>query len=112
MIAPECVQGVQGCAGLCFSTQHALSPRISGAVGFRVACAGLSCAQAYVHAFFLRAAHPDGKKHHASTEKAYTPCTPYTKQHKYMIYIGFICVGFVLCCGSSVLSSVFRGEGR
>lgn len=112
MIALGCVQGVQGCAGLCFSTQHTPSPRISGAVGFCVGCAGFSCAQAYEHAFFLKSIHVSEKKDHASPENAYTPCTPYTKHYKELIYIGFICVGFVLGCWFSVSGSVFRGEGR
>lgn len=112
MISLVGVHGVQGCAGLCFSTQHALSPHIPGAVGLRVGCVGLSCAQAYTHAFSLKSVCANEKKDHARPEKAYTPCTPYTKKHKELIYIGFICVGFVLGCVFSVLGSVFRGEGR
>lgn len=110
MIALRSVHGVQGCAGLCFSTQHALSQRIPGAVGLRVGCVGLSCVQAYAHAFFLKSVYVNEKKDHARSEKAYTPCTPYTKKHKELIYIGFICVGFVLGCVFSVLGSVFRGK--
>lgn len=112
MITLSSVQGVQGCAGLCFSTQHTRSQRIQGAVGLRVGCAGLSSARAYAHAFFLKSVRVIEKKDHASPEKAYTPCTPYTKLHKKLIYMGFICVGFVLGCGFSVLGSVFRGKGR
>jgi hypothetical protein len=112
MIAPRSVQGVQGCAGLCFSTQHTASPRITCAVGVCVGCAGLSCAQAYGHAIFFKSVHAHEKKDHANPEKAYTPYTPCTKQYKELIYIGFICVGFVLGCLFSVLGSVFRGEGR
>lgn len=95
MIVLRGVQGVQGCAGLCFSTQHKLNQRISGAVELRVGCAGLSCAQAYVHAFSLKSVHINEKKVHARAEKACTPYTPYTELHKELIYIGFICVGFV-----------------
>lgn len=110
MIAPRSVQGVQGCVGLCFSTQHTPSQRIQGAVGLRAGCAGLSCAQAYAHPFFSKTVQPDDKKDYVSPEKAYTPCTPYTKQFKWMIYIGFICVGFVLGCWFSVLGLVFGGK--
>lgn len=62
MISLVGVHGVQGCAGLCFSTQHALSPRIPGAVGLCVGCAGLSCAQAYAPACFLKPACINEKK--------------------------------------------------
>ena len=112
MIAPRNVQGVQGCAGFCFSTQHMLSPRFTGAVGLRVGCVGLSCAQAHAHAFFPSRCAGERKKDHARAEKAYTPCTPYTEAHKAMIYIGFICVWFVLGWVFFVSGSVFGGVGR
>lgn len=112
MIAPRSVQGVQGCVGLCFSTQHTPSQRIQGSVGLRAGCAGLSCVQAYAHPFFSKTLQPDDKKDYVSPEKAYTPCTPYTKQLKCLIYIVFLCVWFVLGCVFSVLGSVFRGGGR
>ena len=110
MIALGCVQGVQGCAGLCFSAQHTPTPRIMGAVGRRVGCAGLSGAQAYAHALFFEVGVREQKKNYASHQKAYTPCTPYTQQHKSLIYIGFICVGFVLGWMFSVLGSFFGGK--
>jgi len=112
MSAPRSVQGVQGCAGLCFSTRHTLNQRIPCAVGFCAGCAGLSGAQAYAHSFFFEVGAREQKKDYASTQKGYTPCTPYTKQCKRLIYIGFICVGFVLGWVFSVLGSVFRGKGR
>lgn len=112
MSAPRSVQGVQGCAGFCFPTQHTLSQRIPCAVGFRVGCAGLSGAQAYAHAFFFEVGVLEQKKDYARSQKGYTPCTPYTHQYKGLIYIGFSCVGFVLGWMFSVLGSVFRGKGR
>ena len=112
MIALGCVQGVQGCAGLCFSAQHTLNPRTQPVLGRRVGCAGLSCAQTYEHAVYLQSAHVNEKKGHATPEKACTPYTPYTNQLKRLIYIVFICVGFVLGVVFFVLGSFFRGEGR
>lgn len=112
MIGLRCVQGVQGvqgCARLCFLTQHTLRQRIPGAVELRVGCAGLSCARAYAHAFFLKSVHVNEKKDHARSEKACTPYTPCTKQHKELIYIGFICVGFVSGWAFFVLGSVVGG---
>jgi len=112
MSAPRSVQGVQGCAGCCFPTQHTLSQRIAAAVGLRVGCAGLSGAQAYVHAINFEVGAREQKKDYAIPQKDYTPCTPYTHQCKRLIYIGFSCVGFVLGWVFSVLGSVFRGKGR
>ena len=49
---------------------------------------------------------------YARTEKPNKPNTLNSKLLKVLILKGFICVGFVLGCGFSVLGSVFRGEGR
>ena len=48
----------------------------------------------------------------ARTEKPNKPNTLNSKLLKVLILKGFICVGFVLGSGFSVLGSVFRGEGR
>lgn len=106
------VQGVQGCAGLYFSSLHTRIPCISGPVADRVECAGFSRAQACVHKVFLRLACVDEKKSYARPQKACTPYTLCTKQHNRLIYKDFICVGFVLGCVFFVLDSVFRGEGQ
>ena len=49
---------------------------------------------------------------YARTEKPNKPNTLNSKLIKVLILKRFICVGFVLGCGFSVLGSVFRGEGR
>jgi hypothetical protein len=49
---------------------------------------------------------------YARTEKPNKPNTLNSKLIKILILKGFICVGFVLGCGFSVLGSVFRGKGR
>jgi hypothetical protein len=49
---------------------------------------------------------------YARTEKPNKPNTLNSKLMKVLILKGFICVGFVLGSGFSVLGSVFRGEGR
>ena len=54
----------------------------------------------------------DRKKIHARTEKPNKPNTLNSKLLKVLILKGFICVGFVLGCGFSVLGSVFRGKAR
>ena len=53
-----------------------------------------------------------GNFSYARAEKPNKPNTPNTDRLKILILKGFICVGFVLGCGFSVLGSVFRGEGR
>ena len=49
---------------------------------------------------------------YARTEKPNKPNTPNSKLLKALILKRFICVGFVLGYGFSVLGSVFRGKGR
>ena len=49
---------------------------------------------------------------YASTEKPNKPNTLNSKLIRVLILKGFICVGFVLGSGFSVLGSVFRGKGR
>ena len=49
---------------------------------------------------------------YARTDKPNKPNTLNSKLIRVLILKGFICVGFVLGCGFSVLGSVFRGEGR
>lgn len=49
---------------------------------------------------------------YARTEKPNKPNTLNSKLIRVLILKGFICVGFVLGSGFSVLGSVFRGEGR
>ena len=49
---------------------------------------------------------------YARTEKLNKPNTLNSKLIKALILKRFICVGFVLGSGFSVLGSVFRGEGR
>ena len=49
---------------------------------------------------------------YARAEKPNKPNTLNSKSLKVLILKKFICVGFVLGCGFSVLGSVFRGEGR
>ena len=49
---------------------------------------------------------------YARTAKPNKPNTPNSKLIRVLILKGFICVGFVLGNGLSVLGSVFRGKGR
>ena len=49
---------------------------------------------------------------YARTEKPNKPNTLNSKLIKVLILKGFICVGFVLGSGFSVLGSVFRGVGQ
>jgi hypothetical protein len=49
---------------------------------------------------------------YARTEKPNKPNTLNSKLIRVLILKGFICVGFVLGSGFSVLGSVFREEGR
>lgn len=49
---------------------------------------------------------------YAKTNKPNQPNTLNSKLIKVLILKRFICVGFVLGCGFSVLGSIFRGTGR
>lgn len=106
---------VQGCAGLCrvifFNPTHSQSAyfercRVSCWVCRVVGRAGV-CTYIFFEVLASR-----WKKHHANPEKAYTPCTLCTERHKELIYIGFICVWFVLGCVLSVLGSDFWGNAQ
>ena len=104
-------EGVQGCAGLCrvgffIPTQIQIALCGACAVVCRV-CRVVVRAGAYVHTFYDRCI--DGRKFSdARRYKAYTPCTPYTVIFSLLIYIDFICVGFVQGRGD-VVQGCFLG---
>lgn len=103
MTTSKCVLGVQGCVGLWFAGLHTISPLFSWLGGDCVGCVGLSRTRAHTHENYP--VNQAEKNIHATPEKAYTPCTPYTFLFNLLNSLGFKCVGFVL--GMSFLCRVW-----
>jgi len=111
MTTPKSVLGVSGVCrvGLGYPTQF----QSSVFVGFRRVCWlcwFLRRVRACVTLFSPKAMVVNFS--YARTEKPNKPNTLNSKFVRVLILKGFICVGFVLGSGFSVLGSVFRGKGR
>jgi len=111
MSAPKSVLGVSGVCrvGFCDPAQF----QTVDSRGLRAVC-WVCWVWCRVRAcVMLFAAKTEGRNFsYARTEIPNKPNTLNTDRLKVLILRGFICVGFVLACGFSVLGSVFRGEGR
>ena len=111
MTTPKSVLGVSGVClvGFCYPTQFEALIY----AGFRLVCWVCWVWRRVRACVTLFAAITMSKFFsYARTEKPNKPNTPNSKLIRVLISKGFICVGFVLGSGFSVLGSVFRGEGR
>lgn len=111
MTTPKSVLGVSGVCRVVFGYPTQFQSFICA--GFRLLC--WVCwvwrrVRACVTLFALKTM--DVNFSYARTDKPNKPNTLNSKLIRVLILKGFICVGFVLGSGFSVLGSVFRGEGR
>ena len=111
MTAPKSVLGVSGVCRVGFGYPTQFQSFVC--VGFRLLCwvcwvwrRGRACVTLFALKTTVRIFS------YARTEKPNKPNTLNSKLIRVLILKGFICVGFVLGNGFSVLGSVFRGVGR